>query len=133
MVVHGFPYHSCEYFLVLESQAAAASEGMQGTLGTLSHRPRPLGGHLIKFDFPSILIEARSMMAEANFPHHCRKLWGTMTEGMVFFKDAGEHRIPSDTKHPETKKWGIYTCMDPFGVCFTLEGWDYFGLFGCIQ
>jgi hypothetical protein len=82
MVVHGFPYHSCEYFLVLESQAAAASEGMQGTLGTLSHRPRPLGGHLIKFDFPSILIEARSMMAEANLPHHCRKLWGTMTEGM---------------------------------------------------
>ena len=67
---------------MLESQAAAASEGMQGTLGTLSHRPRPLGGHLIKFDFPSILIEARSMMAEANLPHHCRKLWGTMTEGM---------------------------------------------------
>ena len=42
-------------------------------------------GHLIKFDFPSILIEARSMMAETNFPHHCRKLWGTMTEGMFFF------------------------------------------------
>lgn len=47
-------------------EAAAASEGMQGTLGTLSHRPRPLGGHLIKFDFPSILIEGAATLPPEN-------------------------------------------------------------------
>lgn len=44
-------------------EAAAASEGMQGTL---SHRARPLGGHLIKFDFPSILIEGAATLSPAN-------------------------------------------------------------------
>lgn len=111
-----FPWLSMVFHIILVSiswrQAAASesSEGMQGTVGTLSHRPRPLGGHLIKFDFPSILIEARSStMAEEQFSplqealeHHDRG------DGHIFFLDAGEQRIPSDTKHPETKKWGIY-------------------------
>ena len=133
--VHGFPYHSCEYFLVLESQAAAASEGMQGYTGYTFASPTAVGWTFwSSFDFPSILIEARSMMAEANFPHHCRKLWGTMTEGMVFFLkmqgNTESHLIPNTQK---PRSGGFTHVWTHLGVCFTLEGWDYFGLFGCIQ
>lgn len=78
-------------------EAAAASEGMQGTL---SHRPRPSGGHLIKFDFPSILIEGTAKLP----PENC--LVRPEVRGLVELEWPQLTRVPGDFKFRTLKIFG---------------------------